>query len=284
MIKPAPVTLAALRRDIDRIDEAIHDLLMRRTEAVLAVAAAKRESGDPVLRPAREAEVLRRLVARHKGKFPKIALVRAWREIMAGHVHVQGRFSLAVYAPAGSGALVRLAHDHFGTVTPSLRHDTAPGVLREVTDGTATVGVLPLPEEDETDPWWPNLAGNESNTPRIIARLPFAPSNGRGGAAALAVALLEQERSGVDHSYVILETAGDVSRHAITEALEAAGLSPVFLAAAPAPAGPGVFYLAEIADFVGRGDERLARLTPVARRAIAVGGYAVPLTEAELAR
>ena len=43
---PEAPALDDLRKEIDRIDEAIHDLLMRRTETVLAVAAAKRESGD----------------------------------------------------------------------------------------------------------------------------------------------------------------------------------------------------------------------------------------------
>src|SRR5262245_23985308 len=66
MTDPHP-NLAALRQQIDAIDQQMHDLLMRRTEAVLGIAAAKRESGEAVLRPAREAQVLRRLLARHKG-------------------------------------------------------------------------------------------------------------------------------------------------------------------------------------------------------------------------
>jgi chorismate mutase len=266
------VSLAALRREIDRIDEAIHDLLMRRTEAVLGIAAAKRESGEPVLRPAREAEVLRRLVARHRGAFPKPALVRLWREIMAGSVHVQAPISLAVFAPQGQGGLVHATHDHFGTSTAVRRHDRAQSVLAEVSDGRAAVGILPLPAEEDPDPWWPALVGAERTTPRIVARLPFVPGNN----PALAVALFEQEASGADHSYLILETPDPVSRHALTEALTAAALPPVFLATTRE------FYLAEVADFVGRGDARLARIAPVAGRAVVVGGYAVPFTAAEM--
>jgi hypothetical protein len=252
---------------------------MRRTEAVQGVAAAKRESGEAVLRPAREAQVLRRLVDRHKGVFPKSALVRLWREIMAGHVHVQTKFTLAIYAPAGQGEMSRLGHDHFGAATPSRRYDTAAGVLGAVSEGGASVGILPLPGEEESDPWWPALAGN-GRTPRIVVRLPFAPFDARVGEAALAVALVDQEPSGNDRSYLLIETTGDMSRHAMTEALEAAGLRPAFLA--NRRSGGGQLYLAEIVDFVPPGDARLARLGGAVGRVEVVGGYAVPFTAAEL--
>jgi len=279
MSEPTP-TLAALRREIDRLDEAMHDLLMLRARAVQGVAKAKAQSGEPVLRPAREAEVLRRLVARHTGAFPKTALVRLWREIMAGHVHIQTKFSFAVYAPSGQGELVRLAHDQFGAATPSKRYDTASGVLSAVSDGQANVGILPMPGEEEADPWWPTLAGTERTTPRIVARLPFAPFDARTGEAALAIALIEQEPSGNDHSYVLMETAGNLSRHAMTEALEAAGLPPAFLC--NRSNGRGQIHLVEVADFVPPDDARLARLSPVAHHAVVVGGYAVPFTAAEM--
>ena len=270
MADPLPnPNLAALRRKIDAIDEAIQDLLMHRTEAVLGIAAAKRESGEAVLRPAREAQVLRRLVARHKGQFPKPALVRLWREIMAGSVHVQTKFTLAVYAPAGQEGLLRLAHDQFGAATPSRRHNTILGVLAEVGEGTASAGILPLPGEDEAQPWWPSLVGNE-RLPRIAARLPFVPGAGQEG--ALAIALVDQEQSGADHSYIVLESPTPLSRDGLTKTLTAAGLPPVFIASR------GTTYLAEIADFVPAGDPRLARV-----RAVAVGGFAVPFSAAEVA-
>lgn len=71
-------TLQSLRRQIDRIDDQLHDLIMARAALVEQVAAAKPDSGVP-LRPGREAEILRRLIARHAGRFPKGALVRIWR-------------------------------------------------------------------------------------------------------------------------------------------------------------------------------------------------------------
>jgi chorismate mutase-like protein len=74
-------SLADLRREIDRIDDALHDLIMRRAELTAGVAASK-PGGSGTVRPAREAAILRRLVARHKGSFPRAIVARIWREII----------------------------------------------------------------------------------------------------------------------------------------------------------------------------------------------------------
>ncbi|TAN57065.1 MAG: chorismate mutase, partial [Magnetospirillum sp.] len=84
-------TLDQLRREIDRIDDTIHDLLMQRSAVVESIAAAK-PAGRVTLRPGREAAILRRLLGRHRGPFPKMALVRIWREIMGALVALQGPF------------------------------------------------------------------------------------------------------------------------------------------------------------------------------------------------
>ncbi len=277
--------LAALRAEIDRIDDAMHDLLMRRTEIVVGIRDAKRASGEPVLRPAREAQVLRRLVARHKGPFPSHAIVRIWREIIAGQVRVQAPFSLAVYAPPSRPGLAVLASDHFGSTTPSRSYETARGVIRAVTVGEAQVGVLPPPEEDDQDPWWPALAGTEPDTPRIVARLPFAPPPGLPGAQAIAIAPIDQEPSGADRSFLVIETANHASRRILSAALGAAGLECLNLTLREVPGGVDSLYLAEIDGFVARGDARLAALIAaqpqVVRRCVAVGGFALPLAPAE---
>src|SRR4029079_7181147 len=66
-----PPTLADLRREIDRIDESMHRLLMERGEIIDTLIATKKtaESGS-AFRPAREADMMKRLVERHKGLLP----------------------------------------------------------------------------------------------------------------------------------------------------------------------------------------------------------------------
>src|ERR1700722_2014240 len=67
--------LAALRAELDAIDDTMHDLLMRRAGVIEAVAQSGKRSA---LRPGREASIIRRLLARHQGSLPPQAVYRIW--------------------------------------------------------------------------------------------------------------------------------------------------------------------------------------------------------------
>src|SRR5688572_1296109 len=54
------VALAERRRDVDRIDRQIVELLSERVRAGKDIGALKRTAGLPTIDPAREAEVIRR--------------------------------------------------------------------------------------------------------------------------------------------------------------------------------------------------------------------------------
>ncbi len=152
---PARTPLDDLRREIDQIDDAIHDLLMRRAAVVERIGAAKGSPGQAVyLRPAREATILRRLMARHSGGFPAQVVVRMWREMITALTRIQGPFAVAVYAPEEKRGFWDIARDHYGSFVPMTAVNTAAAALRAVSDGTATVGVVPYPAEDDNDPWW----------------------------------------------------------------------------------------------------------------------------------
>ena len=116
--------LAALRAEIDAVDSQLHDLLMRRTDLAVQVGEVKARvqplggtpaDGSKFIRPAREALILRRLVARHQGKLPKAVIVRMWREMISALLQVEGPFVVAVQAPKGDTALWDLARDHYGS-------------------------------------------------------------------------------------------------------------------------------------------------------------------------
>ncbi len=282
-------SLDDLRREIDAIDDALHDLIMRRTAVVERVRGIK---GDGVrLRPAREAAILRRLIARHEGSFPRAVLLRIWREILGATVRLQGPFSLAVHGGADDEGqdCRRLAREEYGAFTPSTAYSTGGQVFRAVYDGSASVGILPLPGEDDAEPWWPFLAGEGARTPRIVARLPFGGSAGPGGGAAeaIAIARLDHAPSGDDRSYVIMETPEAMSRGGLKDELSGAGFESLFITSWRDDSEPRAWlHLAEVAGFVAPDDARLTALRGAEggapRRAFAVGGYAVPIAAADL--
>ncbi len=284
-----PATLEDLRRESDAIDDRIHDLLMRRTEIVEDVSAVKsRDDKGPPMRPAREVAILRRLLARHEGSLPPAVVVRIWREMVAALTRIQGNFSIAVSAPEKSVGYWDLARDQYGSGTRMTLHRLAAPVIRAVAEGSAAVGVLPLPLEDEPDPWWRMLITGGEHPPRIIARLPFIENPGGRfeHLGALAVACIEQEPTGDDVSLVAVEANAELSRASVRDAFAAAGLSATDSATwrDPESAG-GRLHLIEIAEFVGPGDERLETVLRVlgssAVGIIPLGGYAVPLALAE---
>ncbi|CAK0780115.1 Chorismate mutase [Azospirillaceae bacterium] len=274
--------LEALRNEIDRIDDALHDLLMERTLIVEQIGAIKNRDRT-LLRPDREALILRRLVARHSGHFPLGVLVRMWREMISGLTRLQGPFAVAVFAPEERRGFWDVARDHFGSGAPMTAVNSTMAVLRAVTEGAAQVGVVPYPADDDTDPWWRFLAGSDSRTPHIVARLPFgARGNSRGDARdALAVALLPQAPTGDDRTMIRIEMDCDLSRGRLKDAIEAVNLFPAHFCSWDMGAAGGSLHLVEITDFVSTQDERLVRLA--ARlgdhliRINTIGGYAAPL-------
>ncbi|NKB19381.1 MAG: chorismate mutase [Alphaproteobacteria bacterium] len=274
-----------LRAEIDTIDDSLHDLIMRRAEVVSRVKEAKQDARGGIFRPGREAQVLRRLVDRHRGDVPKPVIIRIWRELISAFVSMQGEFKIAVW-DAEDPAYWDIARDHFGSQTPLTRHATTRSVLQAVADGSATAGVLPLPQIDEADPWWP-LLGNESNgrQVRVCARLPFASEgNGRGGRSeALLVADITPVETGDDRSFMIIECAEPISRSRLTGSLSSAGLTPTALVTLPksgAMMGRELFLI-EIDGFAATDDSRVAQFVEDNEdfsMARIVGGYAVPLS------
>ena len=299
----AETPIADLRREIDEIDTALHDLIIRRSEVAARIGALKNGGADGApaevkqgekpgdgggfIRPAREAAVLRRLVARHRGPLPAAVVVRLWRELMSALVRLQGPFAVAVYVPEQWPGYWDLARDHFGGNTPMTAHDTPSQVLSLVIDGLASVAVLPLPQQDDRDPWWRFLLRREA--PRIIARLPFGDGSTPRGPAGVAFAggRVAGEETGHDRSLFVLETSSEISRSALLTSLKAASLEVLLLLAWSDPADPATWlHLVEVEGFVTPADPRLGRLAKrraeILRQIWPLGGYAAPFTRAEL--
>lgn len=279
-------SLDDLRRQIDEIDNDIHDLLMRRTELARKIGLAK--GNDAVfMRPGREARVLRRLVARHQGSFPKPVITQIWREIISVFTRLQGPFAAASFAPEQGPDLSGLTRDHFGSLAPIARYGSEMGVLRAVSGGKANIGVLPLPEADRGTPWWPKLARSGKASPKIIARLPFAPLKGTRSEnpQAVVVSLAEPEESGDDHGYLIVELDEAVSRGALKTLLSDAGFQVCDIQAwVDSP--DRTLHLVEVEGFLAGDDPRIDSLMEEAdavKQAWSVGSFAVPLTIEDLA-
>ncbi len=254
--------LASLRAELDRIDNAIHDLLMQRAGVVEHVARAGKRSA---FRPGREASIIRRLLGRHRGSLPPSTIVRMWREMLAGTTGMQTPVIVAVHEPDRSGAMTRLAWEHFGMLTPAHGHARAEDALAAVRAGAATVAVLPYPSAAE--PWWPGLLAPGPRL-HVIARLPFwQASRGDAPATAVVVATEPPDASGADRS-ILVGPSGAADR--IAAALAAIGHAVV----STHPAGDD--QVIEVIGLVAPDDARFGA-DPTLSRVTILGGYADPV-------
>ncbi len=229
-------TLAALRSELDRVDDALHDALMRRAELVADVGALRAKGRVP-LRPGREAAIIRRLLARNHGALDPALVVRVWREMLSGFTAQQREILVVVDDPA----LLPMVSAHFGLLTSVAVMTGAEAALARVIAGEATVAVLRWP-----GPWWMALLDGRAATLHVVARLPFWGM--RSGVEAMVLTEAPPDPSGDDRTLIGAALAPSDLRASLgTSARIVAGDA----------AGPS---LVEVDGFVGADDPLLAAL------------------------
>jgi chorismate mutase len=165
-------SLADLRREIDRIDTAMHDLLIERGEIIdQLIAVKKTEETGSAFRPAREADMMRRLVRRHHGSLPLDTAESIWRVIISTFTYVQAPFAVHADLSAGDALMRDSARFHFGFTVPFVPHMGAATVVEAVTASKGDLGLVPAFAIAGGGPWWTAL--EFASAPKIIARLPF---------------------------------------------------------------------------------------------------------------
>ena len=274
-IKP----LEEVRREIDEIDASLHDLIMRRTCVVEQVIAAKGTTNTGNFIPGREIKVLRGLMQRHEGAFPRHALIRMWREMISVFAAMQGPFHVVACAEEGDQGCWDLARDHFGSHDKMSTLATPREVVARVSTDEAAIGVVPVPAEGG-DAWWRTMGG--AGALRIVARLPFIEgSNARtGGVGAYALAKLDFDPTGDDRSLLVVETETELSRAGLRSLLTNSGLTPQLIVTDRLD---GVAHLIEVDGFIQAEDEPVRKLADLeeVRSVLAIGAYGVPVQTSE---
>jgi chorismate mutase len=170
--EPALPTLAALRVEIDRIDLAMHELLMERGRIIDRLIAIKaRQGGGSAFRPAREAAMMRALAERHRGLLPLDTVEGVWRIIISTFTYVQSPYKVHVDVSHGDAPMRDSARFHFGFTVPCVPHMSAAAVIAAVAASNGDLGMLALEAGSSGGAWWMGLA--PLGAPKIIARLPF---------------------------------------------------------------------------------------------------------------
>ena len=172
--QPFPEQLGDIRREIDSVDERLHALLIERGAIIERVLAAKTAAGSKgsAFRPAREAELMKRLAERHSGGYPLDTAENIWRVLVATSTYIQTPYAVHGDLSGDAAAMRESARFHFGFTAPFVTAENAEEVVARVDASAGDLGMVRIDQvAAEAGAWWSGLAGAER--PKIIARLPF---------------------------------------------------------------------------------------------------------------
>ncbi len=167
---PAPPSLAELRNEIDRIDEGMHQLLMQRGDIIDRLIQVKQtQEVGSAFRPAREADMMRRLVERHRGILPLDTVESIWRVIISTFTYVQAPFAVHADVSVSEPAMRDSARFHWGFTVPYVAHFNPSAAVEAVAKSKGDLALVSAVASRA--PWWTALEA--AGAPKIIARLPF---------------------------------------------------------------------------------------------------------------
>jgi chorismate mutase len=237
--------LETVRARIDALDAELMRLVDERSELARKVGEIKREAGngDFALRPAREAQLIRRLLKSERHAARPEMIVRLWRELIGESLSIQGPFHLTVWGGRNPARTVELARLRFGGA-PRLTVVAEPETALAAARTPGGVAILAL---EPNERWWGRLLAE----PRlgIFASLPCLTT--WGSQAAFAVGAVPPEPSGLDETYWVTDASGPAA--AVEAALEKEGVAGRLITEA------GGLKLFGLPGYFQREDERLAR-------------------------
>jgi chorismate mutase / prephenate dehydratase len=165
----AAPALDALRRELDALDDELLGLLAKRREVTQHVKSLKQVTAKTIMspvRPAREAQIHRRIMAlaKAKGMDPAYAL-RMWRSILTDSSQSQAAMTLHVSKRLSQSLHLRL-REHFPALPVEEWRDEAQALMQV----NVSAGDLCVVETDA--PWIEACVAGKAGTAQIIGALP----------------------------------------------------------------------------------------------------------------
>jgi len=275
--------LDAIREKIDELDNRIHDTLMERAELVLKIGEEKRKKNIQVSQPSREARMIKRLLERHSGALPEMAVVRIWRELVGAVSLLQTGLKVAVAEAEERPEYWDIAKDYFGSCLPMQKMGSPLSAIAAVREEKATFAVVPWPNDEDEQPWWAFLGSGTSDPMNIIIRLPHGddPAAPNPDYRALVVAKAGFDSSGEDRSFLLIECNTGISRARLVNVAEKIKLKPLSLSSKRSQiTDQPCLHLLEVDGYISpeKMQEFKENLDDPMGRVDCVGGYPVPPT------
>jgi chorismate mutase len=253
-----------IRQKIDEIDIKLHSLIEERVQLALNVGKIKHQNGDALaFRPAREAQILRQLIARHQNNnvIPLQTLVHLWREILSSCCYIQKPYSVAGYAETQSDDLRDLLRFYYGSLTQIQKCGSISQVFHAITGEQKSIGILPSPVySNEQNNWWFTLALGDYKV-HIVGTLPFVKfsEDEFSDIDYYVLSSADIEPSGDDSSFLVVKTQPEVSRTTVTQTLQHNGFESKTLAVHDDEISSTRYHFIEIPDYISYEEYEILR-------------------------
>ncbi len=219
--KPVP-DINFIRKEIDRVDNALLSLIAERLQLSADVRRAK--SGSRIWRPSREDSHVRDL-SEGSGGASALLVSRVWAELMSASLAVQGAMRLHIALEGDMLDVWTLVRDRFGAALPALSYPTTSSALAAAYSDEEGVAIVPPP--GGMNSWWTALRDTGAMPDmHILAGLPRV-SDGHWP-RAVAVATADIAPSGADDMLIVV-TDPSLIHHPFTALGEAGGATLILL-------------------------------------------------------
>lgn len=135
--------LGELRKEIDKLDHRLVELLNERAKVVVRVGKAKQVDGTPVYAPDRESVVLKRICEINEGPLPHRSLQAIYREMMSGSFALEKRLRIGYLGPQGTFSHLA-AQRKFGSSVEYRPLADIRAVFDEVARNHCDLGMVPI--------------------------------------------------------------------------------------------------------------------------------------------
>ena len=142
-----------LRKQIDKIDFQILDLLKKRSK--IAENIGKEKKSNNLFRPERQASILRNILKKNGNNLNTSYILSFWRSIFLSQIDVQGGIKLLLSNNIAN-AYIKTIYDYFSHDIKIITMNNTSKALEKVYNGKNILTLLPYPSYNKGAQWWTN--------------------------------------------------------------------------------------------------------------------------------
>jgi chorismate mutase len=209
--------ITAARAEIDQIDMQILAAIGRRMALADVVAAAKDAAESP-LRPAREVQLLRRLIEKPPPGMEREVVLLIWRALIGANLRRQRPLEVVIAGGLDAVRQFDAARAHFGPTIKISREPDVRTALIKIAESRDIAGMVPWPGAAGPGAWWGMMSESRFHGVMVGAALPMMAQEPE---FALVASGLRLAPAGEDRTLLV----GFDQRFRLTRALSEAGLT-----------------------------------------------------------